>query len=89
MSGVVLYIPGHSLYTDTLIVYGLAYALREAPGLEVEGMGTHYMVKVDASLEEVVQFVQDNFDPDVSQRSYLSRLLAERLSECLSVCEGL
>ena len=78
MSGVVLYTPGHSLYTDTLMVYGLAYALKEAPGLEVEGLGTHYVVKVDASLKDVVQLVQDNFDPSAFQRPYLSRLLAER-----------
>jgi len=78
MSGVVLYTPGHSLYTDTLMVYGLAYALKDAPGLKVKGLGTHYIVEVDAGLGDVIQLVQDAFEPDISQRSYLGRLLAEK-----------
>ena len=65
MSGVTLHTPGHSSYTDSLIMYGLTYALREAPGLRVRGLATHYVVEANVSLDEAAEYVSLAFDSDV------------------------
>ena len=61
MRGILLYTPGHSPYTDTLIAYGLAYALRDAPELELRGRGTHYEVLVEAEIEDVATCIRRVF----------------------------
>jgi len=61
LRGILLYTPGHSPYTDTLIAYGLAYALRDAPELEIRGRGTHYEVLVEAEIEDVATCIRRVF----------------------------
>ncbi|BAA80219.1 CRISPR-associated protein [Aeropyrum pernix K1] len=68
----ILYTPGHNLYTDTLILYGIARLLAWSGKVsgEVERVGERYVVKVDA----------DNCHP-VSQLPESIRLALRLLQE--------
>jgi len=77
---IVLYTPGHSLYTDTLIMYALAHELRYDPSLVVEGLGTHYRIKAEVDLDDLVEALSVAYEGIRSEpiERRLRRLLSER-----------
>lgn len=74
----ILYTPGHSLYTDTLILYGLIYALNrkfgeklDEPGmLRVIGTGSGYLIETQFSLGDIAGALTDvvNYEREDIQR---------------------
>jgi len=62
----IIYTPGHSLYTDTLTMYGLIYSIIAGLGekisellrpgsLTVRGLGTHYLIETKYDLDFIAE----------------------------------
>lgn len=87
---IMLHTPGHGLFTDTLMMYSIASALRDYEiNFSVTGYQTHYSVEVKASLDDAARALAQQTRRKLEETSDLLRkrkLLREAEMAALRRC---